>query len=163
MTQTAVAPATQTVDPLAGAPKAPSAFGEGDQPGKVVKMVLEGPLTQTQQRDYDDSTKLLFWPDHTPENPKPKMVVVARGVVNGELRSLWAKKPSSLFRALQDAQRAAGGQPMEAGGILEVTYTGSKKNPEKPKLKPAKQFTAKYTPPTAGDALADDDFDGDFD
>ena len=40
------------------------------------------------------------------------MAVVLLVEVQGEIRSIWAKKPSSMFRALKTAQKDAGGQPM---------------------------------------------------
>ena len=82
------------------------------------------------------------WPDGN-----AVMAVVIGLNVNGEARSLWATKPSSMFAALVAAQKAAGGTPMAIGGTLHVRLIGEQPG-KNPKLHPAKQYQAKYVPPT---------------
>jgi hypothetical protein len=104
--------------------------------------VIEAPAL-VQSRDIDTGQR-AFWSDGN-----PKMSVVTKlALTNGEERALWAKKPSAMFRAIADAQKAAGAQ-IQVGGTLSVTFTGEQRNPEKPNLNPQKLYTAAYNPPNA--------------
>ena len=103
--------------------------------------VLELPQL-VQARDFETGNPAT-WPDGN-----PKMTVVTKLSVDGEERSLWAPKPSAMFAAISDAQKAAGAS-IAVGGTLAVTYTGDKPNATNPRLNPAKQYSAVYTPPNA--------------
>lgn len=139
-------------DPLEGLDPAPSAFVDGDGVGTTYTMILEGPLTQMQGRNFD-TNELEFWPDNN-----PKMVVVARGFVKeygGELRSFWAKKPSKMFAAFREAQQEAG-ERMAAGGTLLVRRTGQEPPPPGKRGKPTWLYRAKYIPPKPADPMDDE-------
>lgn len=103
--------------------------------------VLELPA-MVQARDFDTGNPAT-WPDGN-----PKMTVVTKLSINGEERSLWAPKPSAMFAAISDAQKAAGAT-LAIGGALTVTYVGDKPNATNPRLNPAKQYQAVYEPPNA--------------
>ena len=103
--------------------------------------VLELPA-MVQARDFETGNPAT-WPDGN-----PKMTVVTKLSVNGEERSLWAPKPSAMFAAISDAQKAAGAA-LAIGGTLTVTYIGDKPNATNPRLNPAKQYSAVYQPPNA--------------
>ena len=106
--------------------------------------VLELPEL-VQSRDFE-SGQPAFWPDG---NKKMAVVVPVR-LADGSEAAFWCAKPSSMFAAISEAQRAAG-QRIKVGGTLVVTYVGDKAN-ENPRLNAAKQYKAVYTPP------ADDPF-----
>lgn len=128
-------------DPFAGAETHPS-LSFKDKPvgtsytGKVTKAP-----ELVQARDYE-SGQPAFWKDGNPQ-----MTVVTTLEVNGEEVNLWAPKPSAKFRAIADAQKAAGAQ-IAVGGTLTITYSGEKPN-DNPRLNPQKLYTAVYRPPNA--------------
>lgn len=103
--------------------------------------VLELPQL-VQARDFESGNPAT-WPDGN-----PKMTVVTKLSVNGEEMSLWAPKPSAMFAAISDAQKAAGAA-IAIGGTLTVTYVGDKPNATNPRLNAAKQYSAVYQPPNA--------------
>lgn len=103
--------------------------------------VLELPA-MVQARDFETGNPAT-WPDGN-----PKMTVVTKLSIDGEERSLWAPKPSAMFAAISDAQKAAGAA-LAIGGTLTVTYVGDKPNATNPRLNPAKQYNAVYQPPNA--------------
>lgn len=103
--------------------------------------VLELPA-MVQARDFETGNPAT-WSDGN-----PKMTVVTKLSIDGEERSLWAPKPSAMFAAISDAQKAAGAA-LAIGGTLTVTYVGDKPNATNPRLNPAKQYTAVYQPPNA--------------
>lgn len=110
--------------------------------------------------DFDSRQKQYWDPQNrgkktTVPNDQPVWAAVVHIEVDGEERAVWAQKPSALFRAINDAQNAAGVE-IAPGGTLAITYTGEKANPEKPHLHPAKQYTAVYTPPANGGAFGAD-------
>lgn len=88
------------------------------------------------------------WPDGN-----PKMVAVTGLEIKGEEYSLWAPKPSALFRALVDAQKTAGAR-MRNGGELIVKFTAEKPTDGDPQ----RLFEARYTPPApvASDPLEEE-------
>ena len=102
--------------------------------GKVVKLP-----ELIQARDYETGG-LAYWPD---ENPK--MTVVLHLEVDGEVRSLWAPKPSSMFAAIAAAQ-TENGTRMKLGDTLTVTFTGERANEKNPRLNPAKQYKVAIEP-----------------
>jgi hypothetical protein len=133
--------AQHTEDPFAGVETHPS-LSFKDKPigtsytGKVTKAP-----ELVQARDYE-SGQPAFWSDGN-----PKMTVVTTLEVGGEEVNLWAAKPSAMFRAIADAQKAAGAQ-IAVGGTLTVTFSGEKPN-DNPRLNPQKLYTAVYRPPNA--------------
>ena len=136
-------------DPLAGGGGVPSlrfpTIGT-----KYTGVVVEAPAI-VQSRDFE-SGEPATWPDGN-----PKMAVVIQLTVDGEERSLWAAKPSALFKSLQEAQRQAGSRIIP-GGKLEVEFNAEEPNKKNARLNPTKLYRVLYTPPVAGgkpDPLAD--------
>lgn len=149
---------------LMGAEKIRQAFefpkgGPVDQPGKVV----EGPITDigslVQQRDYDDDSVLLAWPDGKPKMQLPVTIATNRNEPNEKFpeddgrRRFWVK--GNLQKAIREAVKASGAKDLGVGGFLSVTYTGdgpagiSKSG--RP-LNPPHEYRATYTPPTSQSA-----------
>lgn len=138
-----------TDDPFDVPEKRPSVSWKEKKVGAVVTgKVIEAPKL-VQARDFE-SGELATWPDGN-----PKMTVVVGLDVAGEELSLWAPKPSAMFRAISDAQKTAG-QRIAEGGTLSVKFTEEKSNPDKPKLNPQKLFAVKYEPPAAGDPFEEE-------
>lgn len=109
--------------------------------GRVVELP-----TLVQQRIFETGE-----PD-TWADGNPKLTAVMRLDVDGEQRSLWAKKPSDLFAAIKRAT-VDKGTPIQLGGTIAVTYIGDKPNEKNPRLNPVKQYRVEYQPPSAfGDA-----------
>lgn len=136
--------AQQNADPFAGGESRPSvSFKDMPVGTSYTLKVIEAPQ-MVQARDYE-SGQPAFWPDG---NPKQTVVTTVVDTATGEEKSLWAPKPSALFRAIGDAQRAAGAQ-ITAGGTLVVTFSGEKPNEKNPKLNPQKLYTVQYTPGNA--------------
>lgn len=99
--------------------------------GKVVALP-----TIRQARDFT-SGELKFWPDGN----KVETVVVGLEV-DGEKRSVWAQKPSSMYRAISDAQKEAGAR-IALGDELTITWVRSEPNKKNPKLNDSKIYEAK--------------------
>jgi hypothetical protein len=95
----------------------------------------------------------LAWWDR--EETQPKMAVVINMTVNDEKVSLWADKPGALFRAIGDAQTAAGSRVLP-GGKLWVKFTHKAPSPNGYLQN---QFDVKYKAgtPAAADPWADGD------
>ena len=76
---------------------------------------------------------------------------------NGEERSLWAQKPSSMFAALGQARKDAG-KPLEVGGRLAIKFDRETPHTDPEKIRkdyaPIKEYVARYTPPAAPDPFA---------
>lgn len=133
---------TQTYnDPFASTSAPSVSFDKAPIGTSYTGTVLELPA-MVQARDFETGNPAT-WPDGN-----PKMTVVTKLSVNGEERSLWAPKPSAMFAAISDAQKAAGAA-LAIGGTLTVTYVGDKPNATNPRLNPAKQYSATYQPPNA--------------
>lgn len=98
-----------------------------------------------QQRNFEDGS-MEVWPDGN-----PKQVVTFKVEIDGEVLSVWAKKPSSLFRALQEAQKEAGGR-MAVGDTITIKWVRSEPNAKNSKLNDAKIYEAVLV---KKDALAD--------
>jgi hypothetical protein len=93
-----------------------------------------------QSRDFEDNT-LKFWPDGN-----PMMAAVFHITLpNGDERSVWAQKPSSLFAAVTDAQNALKHR-MALGDTVTITLIGEKPNQTNPRLNPAKQYSVTIVP-----------------
>jgi hypothetical protein len=117
------------------------------QPGTVYKGVISRLPKELQDRDIA-TKKPKFW-----EDGQPQMCVVMTIDVETadgpQPRSIWAKKPSSMFRALGQAQKDAG-QRFALGGTLYVRL--ERLEPSKtPGFSPQKIYAAKYEPPVVTD------------
>lgn len=121
--------------------KAPSLSFRDAAVGTTYKGIITARPKLVQSRDFE-SGEPKTWPDG---NPVMSVVVILD--VDGEARSLWAQRPSSMFAALVEAQKVAGAGPMEEGGTLYVKFVGEKPNAKNPRLNPAKQYAARYVPP----------------
>jgi hypothetical protein len=131
-----------STDPFAGGESNPSlSFKDVPFGTSYSGTVVELP-TLIQGRNFETGEPDV-WPDGN-----PKMVVCVTLQIGADKWSLWAAKPSSMFSAIKAAQDAAGVQ-IAVGGTLQVTYTHDVPNKTNPKLNPAKQYTAAYTPPNA--------------
>lgn len=116
----------------------------------------DAPIGYTYQGTIIGRPQLVQSRDYETGNPKtwedgnPVMSVVITLMVDGEKRTLWAQRPSARFVALVEAQKEAGAGPMQEGGTLYIKFIGERPNRRgNPKLKPAKQYAAKYVPPLA--------------
>lgn len=135
-------------DPLADFEKRPSWSWKGRKVGSgFKKAVIVEPPKLVQGRTFP-TKEPAKWPDG-----QPKMVVVVGLEINGEEYSLWANKPSALYRALVEAQKNAGGERMKKGGFLSVKFTKEVETEGDPQ----RLFEARYEPPTSDDPFADDE------
>jgi hypothetical protein len=135
---------TTQSDPFASAEACPSLSFRDVMIGTTYTGVITQLPQELQERDYATG-KPVFWDDGS-----PRMTVVLRikcVMADGtqEERSIWAKKPSSMFRALGLAQKAAGAR-FALGGKLSVTYTGSQEA-KNPRHNAQKLYEAHYEPP----------------
>jgi len=135
-------PQQQSTDPLSYE-KAPSLSFKDAPVGTVFTGTITSAPKLVQARDFDSGNPKT-WPDG---NPVMSVVIILD--VNGEPRSVWAQKPSSMFAALVAAQKEANAGPMQEGGTLAIKFIGEAPNTKNPKLNPAKQYAARYTPPVA--------------
>jgi len=130
-------PEDDSEDPFAIVKTPAVSFKDAPVGTKVVCRVTSK-ATFVQARDFD-TNEPATWPDGN-----PKMCGVIQVEVDGERRSIWAQKPSSMFNAIAEAQMAAG-QRIAPGGTLVITLTGTKKN-SNPKLADQKLYSVEYTP-----------------
>lgn len=128
-------------DPFAGGSKSPSVSWKGVPIGTTVKLVVDEAPKKVQARDYSTGEP-AFW-ENKDGTKSPKMTVVTTGTVDGEPRSVWAPIPSQIFQAIADAQRAAGAK-IKPGGVLTVTLTERRVNPDKPRNEPQNIFEVTY-------------------
>ena len=135
-------------------------FGEGGSSAvtwkglplnQKVRLIVQGPAKLVQSRDFD-TNEPAYWPAGADGVRNPKMSAVINVTQDGEERSLWAAKPSSLFSAIRDAQKAAGAV-VATGGVLEVWITERQPHPTNPRMNDKNIFAASYTP---GNAFADE-------
>lgn len=101
--------------------------------------VVEAPKL-VQQRNFN--TKQPDWWDA--EKTQPKMAVVTALDVNGVTMSLWAKKPSDLFAAINKVMNETGGGPIVIGDTLFVELVGATMGDD-PNKAPAKNYIAHLT------------------
>ena len=133
-----------TYDPFATREKTP-AISFKDAPlgtsytGKIVE-----PPEMVNSRDFETG-ELATWPDGNPKKSVVTLLEMIGGPNNGEIRGLWAAKPSAMFAAIADAQEAAGAQ-LAVGGTITVTYTHDVPSSKNPRLNPAKQYKVVYYP-----------------
>ncbi len=135
-------------DLFAGGDKAPSISFKNMPIGTTYTGVVTETPKLIQSRDFD-SGEPAFWPAKPGETPNPKMSVVVNFDIDGEPRSLWAQKPSAMFGALAEAQKAAGCR-IDVGCTLSVKFIGEKEHTDPVKIKkgmPAqKLYAAKIEP-----------------
>lgn len=130
-------------DPFSGGVSNPSVSFKDAKPGTKVKGRVVAAPKLVQGRDFETSEP-AWWDD---AKTQPKMTVVTELDINGTVHSLWAQKPSAMFAALAEAQQKSG--RIEVGGELEVEFTHEEPNKKNPRLNPAKQYRATYTPADA--------------
>ena len=135
-----------STDPFAGGESHPSLSFKDAPFGTTYRGTVADLPVLMQGRDFETG-ELDWWDD---DKTQPKMVVCTTLEIGDSLWSLWAQKPSSMFTAIKSAQSTAGAQ-IAVGGTLQVTYTHDEPNKKNPKLNPAKQYSAVYTPPNAFD------------
>lgn len=128
-----------STDPFAQNEKTPSISFKNKPIGTTYTgVVVEAPET-VHGRDYETGEP-AFWPDGN-----KKLSVVTILDINGERMGLWAPKPSAMFRAIADAQQAAGAQ-IAPGGTITVTFVAEQPNEKKPHLDPQKLYKVTYQP-----------------
>lgn len=141
-------------DPFSGGSKTPSLSWKGVPVGSVFTLKVLEPAKLLQSRNFD-TNQPDYW---DPEKTQPKMSavvnvhVVAGPHSVGEDRSIWAQKPSSLFVAIADAQRAAGAM-IAAGGTLHLKFDSETPHTNT-RYNAIKNYLAKYEPPAGQDAFA---------
>jgi hypothetical protein len=155
----------QTVDPFAAPARVPTVTFDQAPVGTTYKLRTLGPAEKVQGKDFETGEPAVWKNKDGSTSPKYSAVVRVEVVdgagrmPDGEERAIWAVIPSAMFAALQDALAKAGkGVRFAEGGELVVRYSGDKPNEKNPRLNPAKQYQAKYTPPVA--AAAPDPFGG---
>lgn len=109
------------------------------QVGSTVTGIVVKAAQLVQSRVFETGA-LATWPDGN-----PKMSAVVALSIDGELKSLWAPKPSAMFAAI-GAETKRIGRGLKPGDTVEVTLSGTKPNTRNPKLNPQKLYTVKVTP-----------------
>jgi hypothetical protein len=116
--------------------------------GEPVRMLIRAEPEQRQQRDYDDPSILLTWPDG---NPRYEVVVEVDTDQRSDdieddqgIRALHIKG-ASMTGAIRDAVRKAKAPGLEVGGVLTVTWSGE--GVATGRGKPPKLYAATYKPP----------------
>lgn len=137
----------QPVDPFAGGESKESVSFKDMPVGTSYTLEVTEAPQLVQATDYE-SRQPAFWSDG---NPKMTVVTGVVDTATGEEKNLWAAKPSALFRAIGDAQKASGAQ-IKVGDTLVVTFSGEKPNEKNPRLNPQKLYTVQHT---AGDAFSE--------
>lgn len=119
--------------------------------GEAVTGVVAELPKMVQATDFD-SGKPAFW-----DNGNPKMTVVTTLDVGGELRGLWAPKPSAMFAAFGAAQKELG-RKVQLGDVVTVAYIGERANEKNPRLNPQKLYDVSIragAPGASGDPFAE--------
>ena len=133
-----------TYDPFATREKTPSiSFKDAPIGTSYTGKIVEAPEL-VNSRDFETG-ELATWPDGNPKKSVVTLLEMIGGPNNGEIRGLWAAKPSAMFAAIAAAQEAAGAQ-LAVGGTITVTYTHDVPNSKNPRLNPAKQYKVDYYP-----------------
>lgn len=139
----------EATDPFSGGTKTPSLSWKGLPVGSAFRLEVLEPAKLIHSRNFE-TNEPDYW-DTEKTQPKMSAVINVRVIAGphsiGEDRSIWAQKPSNLFVAIADAQRAAGSR-IEARGTLHLTFAGETPHENK-RYSPIKQYTAQYTPPTS--------------
>ncbi|HET8581745.1 MAG TPA: hypothetical protein VFL65_00725 [Jatrophihabitans sp.] len=146
-------------DPLADAEKAPALSFKNAAVGTVQTIDVVEPCKLVQQRDFD-TDEPATWPDGN-----PKMAAVFNGTdAHGDKVSLWCPKPSSMFSAVADAQKALGRRIAGGDTVDRIHVKFEKEEPPKSaKHSPRKIYKAKVEPlgPKVAEAPAADPFGDD--
>lgn len=157
---------TQTVpeDPFSQV-KVPSISFKDQPVGTKYKLRVTSFPKMAQSINYQ-TNKPDYWPLSEDDKAagktigNPKMAAVFQGIVLdgpreeeiGEVRSVWAGKPSSMFTAMAEAQQKFG-RRIEPGGIIEITHE-SNKPAENKKFNDQKIYAVEYIGPDE-DAIED--------
>lgn len=139
-------------DDVFGGEGRPAVSWKDIQINERVRMRVDEPASLVQSRDFDTGEP-AFWPANPDGTRNPKMSAVINVTVDGEEKSLWAAKPSSLFAAIRDAQKKAGAL-VAPGGYLAVWISERKPNAKNPRLNAQNIFAAEYEVPNAFDEPA---------
>lgn len=157
MTEQQTAPIQVNDDPFANA-KTPS-ISFKDQPlGTEYRLRVTSLAKMVQSIDYQTG-KPAFWEPSDVEKAQgktvgnPKMAAVLQGVVLdgprqeeiGEVRSVWAGKPSDLFTKMAEAQ-AKFGRRIEPGGILSIKHVDNEPSQNK-RFNDKKIYAVEYVGP----------------
>lgn len=137
-------PSQQDADPFADDSGYPAVSWANAAPGAVVTGVIASVPKEIQDRAIG-TREPQVWKDGS---PKTVIVFTVDIAISGgtERRSVWAKKPSSMYRAIVSAQKDAG-QRIAVGGTLHLKL--ERLEPSKtPGFSPQKIYVAKYIPPT---------------
>lgn len=141
------------IDPFDAPSKVPTVTFDKMPIGTTYRLRVLGPAEKAQGKDFESGEPAVWKNTDGSTSPKYSAVLKVKVLDNGgndrmavgEDRAIWATIPSAMFAALQDAKKAAGAT-FEDGGELVVRYSGDKPNEKNPRLNPAKQYQAKYTP-----------------
>ena len=136
-------PPQQDADPFADDSGYPAVSWANASPGTIVTGTIASLPKEIQDRAIG-TREPKVWKDGS-----PKMVIVFTVDVQipqgTERRSVWAKKPSSMYRAIVQAQKDAK-ERLTIGGTLHLKL--EKLEPSKtPGFSPQKIYAAKYIPP----------------
>lgn len=157
MTEQTNAPVVVDDDPFANV-KTPS-ISFKDQPlGTEYRLRVTSTAKMVQSINFNTG-KPDFWEPSDAEKAagktvgNPKMAAVLQGVVLdgprqeeiGEVRSVWAGKPSDLFTKMAEAQ-AKFGRRIEPGGVLSIKHTDNEPASNK-KWNDKKIYTVEYVGP----------------
>jgi hypothetical protein len=123
----------QDVDPFADE-SAPSVSFKNAPVGTTKTLEVLEPAVLLQTRDYKTGEP-ANWPDGN-----PKMAAVVKVKEDDEVKSVWASKPSSLYRAISEAQKTAG--RLEPGDELIIRFDDTKEQDD-PKKEAQKLYRAK--------------------
>lgn len=119
--------------------------------GTVVKGTISRLPREVQDSEIGTRTP-KFWKSGEPQMSVVLNIDIVTTAGEPETRSVWAKKPSSLYRALGQAQKDAGAK-FALGGTLYIRL--ERLEPSKtPGFNPQKIYAAKYEPPVAVDPWA---------
>lgn len=142
-------------DPFGDFESVPALSFKNAQIGTVYQGVVSKLPRLVQDLDFD-TKKPKTWEDGSPQMAVVLHIDVTMADGSVETRSVWAKKPSSLYRAIGQAQKNAGA-PIAIGGTLAIHLAGtqpSKRATINPHLNPQKLYEARYTPPVNADPWA---------
>jgi hypothetical protein len=136
-------------DPF-GTTKTPSLSWKGLPVGSTFTLEVLAPAKILHSRDFSTGDP-AFWDPVTKQSPILSAVVNVKVVAGphsvNEERSVWAQRPSNLYAAVADAQKAAQAK-LAPGGILHLRFSGEKPH-ENPRFNAIKEYQAKYEPPAA--------------
>jgi hypothetical protein len=141
----------QSADPFAAGEKIPSLSFNGLPAGTTFHFTVTGLDAGVQTTNFE-SGELEYWPDG---NKKLANVITAAvDEFDGDLRTIWARKPSALYRAFQEASKTSG--IIWGPGVRgTITYTGEKPNEKNPRLNPQKLYAVTCQAPRSADAFAE--------